>query len=158
MIGRPHTHDTGFFLETSQLDEPTGTSQLDELTGLTATTTTTNYNDEIRGRTDRQAMIQREKTSRRWEIDLPRFFGAGKWGLTCVCGRKEKTVLPDWSFLELCGRTRSVIGQQVHGRWGGLEDGGAWGELSSEVPDCGWLFYALLCLADWREGDERAPL
>ena len=46
-------------------------------------------------------------------------------GLTCVGGRKEKTALPDWSFLELRGRTRNGIGQQVQeSRWEGLENGG----------------------------------
>ena len=74
--------------------------------------------------------------------------------LTCVGGRKEKTALPDWSFLELRGRTRNGIGQQVQeSRWEGLENGG--GELSSKVPDCGRLFLAFHCLADWEEGDKE---
>ena len=70
-------------------------------------------------------------------MGLP-WLGSGGSESSHACGRKDRTMSPDWPFLGLSGRTQSGIDQQVQGsKWKWMEDGA---ELSSKVPDSDWPF------------------
>ena len=71
-----------------------------------------------------------------------------------MCGKKVKTVSPDWPFLGLgCGLG---VGLASGCR---RANGMAWkmGERAHVGSAGFWLFSVFLYLADWGEGDKSAP-